>query len=131
MWIISINGEEPITETIALDKLQRYWNQWIKSKVNISLCQSKSYQWTDLEELQSRFDQILSVVLNIEVCLPENPLTPITLEMLLRAFRVDSGKKLYFKNMIINIKTLSDTILVKSLPFATKFLQSFIGQGIK
>ena len=49
MCIISIDGEEPITEKGTLDELQHYQTQLLKSKDKNRLCQSKSYQRIDLE----------------------------------------------------------------------------------
>ena len=40
-----------------------------------SLCRSKSYQSTDLEEIRSRFDQVRPVVSHLEVRLPKKPPT--------------------------------------------------------
>ena len=60
-------------------KLQHYHTQCGKYKVNISLYRKKIYQRTDLEELQSRFDQIIPIVSNLEVLHTENLTTPITL----------------------------------------------------
>ena len=47
-WIISINGEDPITAQDAFDELNHHQNPREKYKVNIRLCRSKSYQRTDL-----------------------------------------------------------------------------------
>ena len=47
--IISINVGDAITSKLALDELQRYQKQYVKSKVNISFCRRKKYQFTDLE----------------------------------------------------------------------------------
>ena len=58
VWIVSINGEEPITDQSVLDELNPHQNQQVKSKIKISLCRRKSYQRIDLEEICSRFDQV-------------------------------------------------------------------------
>ena len=69
MWIVAINGEEPITDQGVLDELNRHQITREKSKINISLCTRKSYQRTDLEEICSIFDQVRPVVSHIEFCL--------------------------------------------------------------
>ena len=70
MYIVAINGEEPITDQGVPDELNRHQTLWGKSKIKISLCKSKSYQRTDLEEIRSIFDQVRPVVSHLEVCLP-------------------------------------------------------------
>ena len=76
VWIVAINGEEPITDQGVLDALNRHQTPRGKSKINISLCIRKSYQRTYLEEIRSRFDQVRPVVSHLEVCLPKKTLTP-------------------------------------------------------
>ena len=76
MWIISINREEPITAQGEFDELKCYQTPHGKYKINISLFRRKSYQSIDLEDIRSIFDQVRAVVSNIEVLLPEKPLTP-------------------------------------------------------
>ena len=49
LYIISINGEYPITSKWSLDKLNRYQTQRGKFKVNIILFSEKSYQRTYIE----------------------------------------------------------------------------------
>ena len=71
MWVISINGEEPITYKVALDELNQHKTPRGNSKVNISLCRRKRYQRTYIEEIHSIFDQVRPVVLHIEVHLQE------------------------------------------------------------
>ena len=75
MWIIYINGEEPITSQGALDDLNHHQTLCGKYKVNISLCRRKSYHRTYLEEIRSRFDQVRPVVSHLEVRHPEKPPT--------------------------------------------------------
>ena len=75
MWIIAINGEEPITYQGVLDELNRHQTPWGKYKINISLRRRKSYQRTDLEEIRSRFYQVRPVVSYLEVRLPKKPTT--------------------------------------------------------
>ena len=76
MWIIYINGEEPITDKGALDELNRHQTTRGKSKVDISLRRRNRYQRTDLEEIFSIFDQVRYVVSHLEVRLPKKPSTP-------------------------------------------------------
>ena len=76
MWIVAINGEDPITAQVVLDELNHHQTPRDKSNINISLCRRKSYQRIDLEEIRSRFDQVRPVVSHIEVFLPKKPLTP-------------------------------------------------------
>ena len=49
VWIVAINGEDPITAQGVLDELDRCQTPRGKSKINISLCRRKSYQITYLE----------------------------------------------------------------------------------
>ena len=76
MWIIDINGEESTKSQGALDELNQHQTPCGKFKVNISLCIRKSYQRTDLEEINSIFDQVRPVVSHLEVRLPDKPLAP-------------------------------------------------------
>ena len=69
MWIVAINGEEPITAQGVIDELNCHQTSRGKSKIKISLCRRKRYQRTDLEEIRSRFDQVRPVVSHLEVCL--------------------------------------------------------------
>ena len=62
VWIISINGKDPITSQVALDELNINQNPRGKSKVNIGLFIRKSYQIIDIEEIHSIFDQVKPVV---------------------------------------------------------------------
>ena len=70
VWIIAINGEEPITAQGVLDEINHHQSTHGKSKVKISLFRRKIYQRTDFEEIHSRFDQIRPVVSHIKVFLP-------------------------------------------------------------
>ena len=67
MWIVATNGEEPITDQGVLDELNRHQTRQVKSNSNISLCRSKNYQSTDIEEIRSRFDKVRPVVSHLEV----------------------------------------------------------------
>ena len=75
VWIVAINGEEPITDQGVLDELNIHQTPWGKSNINISLFRRKIYQRTDLEEIISRFDQVRPVVSHLEVRLPKKPPT--------------------------------------------------------
>ena len=50
VWIVAINGEDPITAQGVLDEFNCHQTQRGKSKINISLCRRKSYQRELLEE---------------------------------------------------------------------------------
>ena len=49
VWIVAINGEEPIIAQGALDEINHHKNPRRKSNTNISLYRRKIYQRTDLE----------------------------------------------------------------------------------
>ena len=76
VWIIAINGEEPIKAQGVLDVINFHQNPRGKSKIKIRLCRSKIYQITDLEEIFSIFDQVRPVFPHIEVRIPKKPPTP-------------------------------------------------------
>ena len=76
VWIVAINGEEPITAQGVLDELNFHQTPRGKSKIKISLCRRKRYQRTDLEEIRSRFDQVRPLVSHLDVLLPKKPTTP-------------------------------------------------------
>ena len=65
VWIIDINGEEPIKSQGTLDELNLHQTPRGKSKFNISLFIRKRYQRTYLEDSSFRFDQVRPVVLNL------------------------------------------------------------------
>ena len=75
-WIIAINGEEPIIAQGAFDELSRHQNPRGKYKVGITLYRMTSSQRKDLEEINSRFDQVRPVVSHFEVFLSKKPPTP-------------------------------------------------------
>ena len=133
MWIIAINGEEPITDQGVIDELNCHKNTREKYKVNISLCRSRSYQSIYHEDINSRFDQVRPVVSNLEVCLPENPPTPENIGEVLnipqRQFRKEYLFVKYYKNK--NVRLILSPILIKSLPEGKKFLRSLIDISIK
>ena len=133
MWIVAINGEEPITSQSVIDELNRHQTPQGKSKIKISLCRRKSYQRTDLEEICSRFDQVRPVVSHLEVCLPKKPPTPNNIGDALggplRQFWKESLFVQYDKNK--NVSLLSAPIPIKSLPEGKKFLRSLIDTSIK
>ena len=68
---MDINGDEPIMAQGALDEINRHQTPRIKYKVKISLCRSKSYQRTDIEEVCSIFYQVRPIVSNLEDHLPK------------------------------------------------------------
>ena len=76
MWIIDINGEEPIKDQGVLNELNRHQIPRGKSNIKISIFRMKSHQITDIEDIRSIFDQFRPVVSHIEVCLPNKPTTP-------------------------------------------------------
>ena len=76
VWIIYINGEEPIIDQVVLDELHFCQTPQGKYKIKISMWSSKSYQRTDLEYISSKFDQVRPVVSHLEVRLPNKPPTP-------------------------------------------------------
>ena len=76
MWIIDINGEEPIIYQGALGELNHHQTPYGKYKIKIIICRRKSYQRTYIEEIFSIFDQVIPVVLHLEVHLPYKPPTP-------------------------------------------------------
>ena len=76
VWIIYINGGEPIIDQGTLDELNLHQNNCVKYKVNISLCRRKIYQITYIEYICSIFDQVRPVFSHIEVRLPNKPPTP-------------------------------------------------------
>ena len=71
VWIIYINGEEPIIAQGVLAELNHHQNPRGKSKIKISLHRRKRYQRTDLEEIRSIFDQVRPVVSHLEFRLPK------------------------------------------------------------
>ena len=74
--IVDINEEEPITAQGVLDQLNCHQTPWGKSNIKISLCRRNRYQRTYLEDICSRFDQVIPVVSHLEVHLPKKPPTP-------------------------------------------------------
>ena len=71
MWVVAINGEDPITYQGAMDEINSHQTPHWESKFKIIICRSKSYQSTYLEDISSIFDQVWSVVSHLEVSLPE------------------------------------------------------------
>ena len=132
MWIIAINGEEPIRAQGVLDELNCHQNPRGKSNINISLCSKKRYQRIDLEETRSRFDQVRPVVSHLEVRLPKKPPTPKNigddLDVPQRKFWKEALFVQYDKNK--NVSLLSAPIPIKSLSEGKKFLRSLIDPSI-
>ena len=118
MWIVAINGEEHITAQGVLYELNRHQTPRGKSNIKISLCRSKIYQRTDLEEILSRFYQVRPVVSHLEVLLPKKLPTPKNIGYALggpqRQFWKEALFVQYDKNK--NVILLSDPIPIKSLP---------------
>ena len=133
MWIISTNGEEPITYNGALNELNFHQTPRGKSKFKISLCRRKSYEITYIEEILSRFDQFRPVVSHLEVILPNNLPKPKSIGEGLRCPQRQLWKETLFvqydKNT--NISLLSDPIPINYLPEGKKFLCSLIDNSIK
>ena len=133
MWIVAINGEEPITYQVVLDELNCHQTLRGKSNFKISLCRRKSYQGTDLEEIRFRFDQVRPVVSNLEVRLPKKPPTPKNIDDALggpqRQFWKEALFVQYEKNK--NVSLISAPIPIKPLPEVTKVLRSLIASSIK
>ena len=133
MWIIAINGEEPITYQGMLDEPNIHQNTRGKSKVKISLCRKKIYHRTDLEEICSRFDQVRPVVSHIEVHLPEKPLTPNNIGEALK----DTQRQFYKQYLFVkydrekNGSLLFSNIPIKYLSEETQVLRSLIAPGNK
>ena len=75
MWIIDINGGEPMKAQGTLDELNQHQTPSGKSKVKISIHRRNIYRRTDLEDIHYRFYQVRPVVSHLEVCLPKKPPT--------------------------------------------------------
>ena len=76
VWIVDINGEEPITAQGVIDELNHHQTPRDKSNIKISLWRRKSHQRKYLEWIISRFDQVRPMVSHLEVRLPKKPPTP-------------------------------------------------------
>ena len=133
LWIIYINVEEPITAQGALDELNCHQTPCGKSKVDISLCRRKSYQRIDLEDINSIFYQVISVISHIEVCLTYKPPTPRKIGEALKGTQRQFCKEAFFVKYDKNkdVSLLSYPIQIKSLPEVIKFLRSIIAPSIK
>ena len=133
MWIIYINGEESIAAQGALDEINCHQTPRIESKVKIRPCRRTSYQRTDLEEICSIFDQVISVVAYLEFCLPDKPSTPKNTGEFFWCPQRKLWKEALFvkynKNKCFSL--LLDPIPIKSLPEVTKVLHSLIATSIK
>ena len=133
MWIIDINGEDPITAQSVLYELNCHQTPRGKSKVNINLCRRNSYKKTDLEDICSIFDQVRPIVSHLEVRLPDKLPTPNNigecLEVPHRQLRKEDLFVQYEKNK--NAGFISATIKIKSLPEVTKFLYLLFSPSIK
>ena len=76
MWIVAINGEDPIIAQGVLDEFNRHQTPRDTSKIKIRLCRRNNYQRTDLEEIRSIFDQFRPVVSHLEVHIQKKSPTP-------------------------------------------------------
>ena len=99
MWILAINGEDPITYQGLLDELNFHQTPRGKSNTNISLCRRKKYQMADIEEIRSRFDQVRPVVSHLEVHILKKSTTPKNIGEDLGGPQKNSGKKPFLFNM--------------------------------
>ena len=128
MWLIEINGEDPITVQGTLDEINFHQTSHLKSKVIISLWKSKSYHIIDIEEIWSGFDQVRPVVSYIEVCLPKKTLTPKNIDECLKGPQRQHWKEdlfvQYGRNK--NFSLILAPIPIKSLPEGRKVLHSLI-----
>ena len=133
MWIIFINGEENITYQVTLNELNHRQTPRGKSKVNISLRRRNSYQKTDLVEIHYIFDQLRTVVLYLEVFLPDKPITPNNICEYLNGPNIQFWKESLFvkydKNK--NVSLILSDIPIKPLPEGTKVPHSLIAPSIK
>ena len=99
MWFISINVEEPITAQGEFDEINSHQNPHGKSKINISLCIRNIYQRTDLEDICPIFYLSRPVFSNLELCLPEKPISPKNIGEALKCHRRPFCKEYLFCNM--------------------------------
>ena len=116
MWIIAINGEEPIIAQGASDELNCHQTQRGKSKVKISLRRGNNYQRTDIEDICSILYQVIPVVSHLEVFIPKKLLTPNKIGEALRVAQIQVWKEALFveydKNK--NFSLLSDPISINT-----------------
>ena len=110
MLIIAIIGEDPITAKCALGELNCHQTPCGKSKVNTSLCISKNYQRTYIEDSFSIFYQVRSVVLHIEAPSPKKPTTPNKIGDGLKSTHI----KLWKEYLFLQYEKMSDFILLPS-----------------
>ena len=133
MWIVSINGEEPIKYQGAIDELNCHQTPRDKSKINISLFRRKNSQSTDLEEILSRFDQVIPVVSHLEFSFPKKTPTPNNISESLggpqRHLCKEAPFVQYYKNK--NVSLFPAPIPIKYLPEGTKPLRSLIAPSFK
>ena len=131
--IISITGEEPTTSQGALDGLNCHQSTHGKSKVNISLCRSKSYHIIDLEDICSIFDQVRPVVSRLEFLLQKKRPTSKNIGEDLKSPQRKFCKEVLFvqydknKNFILILAPIP----VKSPPEGKRFFRSLITPSIK
>ena len=99
VWMIAINGEDPIKSQFVLDELNCHKTPRVKSNIKISLCRRKSYQRTDIEDIHSRFYQVIPVVHILKFVSQRNLPHQRKLMKVLAVLRDNSGKKSYIFNM--------------------------------
>ena len=115
VWIIDINGKDPIIYQVAIDELHHHYNQCGKCKVNISLCRRKSYEKTYIKYIWSIFDQVRPVFSHLEVSLPGKTIAAKNIDKDLKGPQIQFCKETLFlkceKNK--NVSLLSATTAIK------------------
>ena len=117
VWIIAINGEEPITYQGVLDELNNHKTPQGISKIKISLYIRNSYQRTYIEDINSIFYQVRPIVSNIEVRFPNKPPTPNNIGEGLNGPQRQLWKEAIFVqyDRNINVSLISAPIPIKPL----------------
>ena len=117
----------------ALDELNSPQTPRGKYKVKTILCRRRSHDIKDLEDICSRFDQVIPMVSHFKVSLPEKYPTPKNIGEGLKGIKRQLWKETLFfqydKNN--NVSLLSDPTPIKSLPEGKQFLLSLIDTIIK
>ena len=101
-----------------IDELNSHQTPRDNSKINISLCRRKIYERTCLKDIRSRFDQVIPVVLNLDVCLPKKTSTPKNIGEFLKVPQRQLCKEALFVKYDENknVSLPSDPTPIKSLP---------------
>ena len=135
MWIISINGEDPVTSQGALNKLQRHQNQLGKTNLKVSIFIRKSYKRKNIEDIRSIFDQVRPVVSHLEVIQPWKPLTPNNIVEAIKDPKREYWKEALFvqyeKNKNFSLILYPIPITSPPPPDGTNVLCSLIDPSIK